>query len=207
METRTTRRVGRPRSEAARRAILAAAFKLAAERGEAGLTMEAVARRAGVSKETLYRWWHSKGEVLLDALAERGQREIPIPDTGELPSDLKRFMRATARTLDQPTRRALRTVAAHAASDPLFAEEVRDRFLSSRRAALAAVLQEAVERGELRSDRAATALDLVFGSLWYRLIFAIGPLDQAWADSVAAAVASLGPQARESRVPSARSRG
>src|ERR671936_344940 len=108
MEAQSTRRVGRPRSETARAAILAAAFELASERGPSGLTMEAVAKRAGVSKETLYRWWKSKAEVLLEALAERGEETIPVPDSGSLHTDLLAFMRATARSADPPTRRLLR---------------------------------------------------------------------------------------------------
>lgn len=152
--------------------------------------MEAIAARAGVSKETLYRWWRSKAAVLLEALAERGEREIPIPDNGSLADDLRVFMRATARALDSRTQRVLRALAAEAASDLAFAEKVRDGFLSRRRAALATVLQRAVERGELSAERATIALDLVFGSLWYRLVFAIAPLDRAWADSVTDAIAA-----------------
>jgi AcrR family transcriptional regulator len=184
METRTPTRVGRPRSKAARRAILDAALDLAVEHGAPGLSMDAIARRAAVSKETVYRWWRSKAEVLLEALAELGEREIPVQDTGDLATDLRAFMRATARTLDGPTQRALRTLAAQAAAETGFAEEVRDRFLARRRAALGAVLQRSVDRGELRAEQAPTALDLIFGSLWYRLIFAVGPLDRRWADSV-----------------------
>src|SRR5919198_2148512 len=105
MTAEPARRPGRPRSEEARRAILAAALELAAEEGPQGLRMDAIAKRAGVSKETLYRWWRSKAEVLLEALAERGEREIPIPHSGELAADLRRFMRATARALDPPTQR------------------------------------------------------------------------------------------------------
>jgi AcrR family transcriptional regulator len=181
--------LGRPRSETTRRAILAAALELAAEEGTSRLTMEAIARRAGASKETLYRWWRSKGEVVLEALAERGERDIPVPEVGDLERDLRAFMRATARALDGQTRSVLRALAAEAASDLAFAARVRDRFLAQRRAALAAVLEGAVARGELSPQRAASALDLIFGSLWYRLIFAIGPLDQAWADSVTDAFA------------------
>jgi AcrR family transcriptional regulator len=175
-------RVGRPRSETARRAILDAAFELAAERGASGMTMEAIARRAGVSKETLYRWWGSRADVLLEALAERGERDIP---TG---GDLQAFMRATARALDPPMQRVLRTLAAQAAGDPAYAQQVRERFLARRRAALARVL----ESSGLSADRAAIALDFVFGSLWYRLVFAIAPLDREWADSVAESVAAWG---------------
>jgi AcrR family transcriptional regulator len=191
MEQKTARRVGRPRSEAARSAILAAAFELAADQGAAGLNMEAIARRAGVSKETLYRWWTSKADVLLDAMAARGEDQIPAPHTGDLVTDLRTFMRATARALDPRTRRILRTLAAQSAADPRFAEQVRDRFIARRREALAGVLQQEVDRGGLSPERATTALDLVFGSLWYRLVFAIGPLNREWADFVADAAAAL----------------
>jgi AcrR family transcriptional regulator len=183
-----TGRPGRPRSERARAAVLAAALELAVE---PGLTMEGIARRAGVSKETLYRWWRSKADVLLEALAERGERAIPTRDLRSLAADLRSFMRATARALDPPTRQVLRALAAEAGADPAFAAEVRDRFLVHRRAALATVLERGVERGELSAERAEIAVDLVFGSLWYRLVFDVGPLDRAWADAVADAVAAL----------------
>src|SRR5919201_3461045 len=98
-KTETPRPVGRPRSESARRAILAAAFERASQPAPGGLTMEAIGRRAGVSKETLYRWWRPKEEVLLEALAERGEEAIPVPDTGSLAGDLGRFMRSTAAAL------------------------------------------------------------------------------------------------------------
>lgn len=163
--------------------------------------MEAIAARAGVSKETLYRWWRSKADVLLDALVERGERQIPIPNSGHLDRDLRTFMRATARALDRPTRQVLRTLAAQAATDEQSAEQIRDRFLSSRRAALASVLGSGEERGEFRGEQVPTALDLVFGSLWYRLVFGIGSLDEQWADSVTDALV-LNPGASSPRRPS-----
>jgi AcrR family transcriptional regulator len=169
---------------------LRAALELARQRGAEGLTMDAVARHAGVSKETLYRWWRSKGDVLLEALAELGERSIPVRDTGSLAGDLSTFMRATARALDEPTRRLLRTLAAQAAADPTLARDVRERFLARRRGALATLLQRAVEREELTAEGAATAIDLIFGSLWYRLVFAIGPLDRPWADAVTEVICS-----------------
>jgi AcrR family transcriptional regulator len=188
MSPESARGPGRPRSEEARQAVLAAAFEMAAEHGPAGLRMEAIAKRAGVSKETLYRWWRSKADVLLEALAERGERTIPMPDSGSLAEDMRTFMRATAASADAPTQRILRALAAEAASDPEQATLVRDRFIARRRAALGELLDRAVQRGELDQAQAETALDLVFGSLWYRLIFGIGPLDRDWADGVAAAI-------------------
>ena len=170
--------------------MLAAALELAAEEGPAGLHMEEIARRAKVSKETLYRWWRSKTEVVLDALAERGEQTIPLPDTGTLHGDLRTFLRATADSADPATVRLLRSVAAAAASDEAAACQVRDRFLATRRAALGQILARAVGRGEIHGDYAAVAVDLIYGSLWYHLIFRTGPLDYRWADAAAAAIGS-----------------
>jgi AcrR family transcriptional regulator len=184
------RRPGRPRSERARQAVLAAALSLAAEEGPAGVSMEAISKRAQISKETLYRWWRSKTEVVLDALAEWGQRAIPIPDTGTLRGDLSAFLRDTADSADPATVRLLHSLAAAAASDEGAAAQIRDRFLVTRRDALGKILQRAVARGEISGDDAAVAIDLIYGSLWYRVIFRAGPLDHRWADAVASAVAS-----------------
>jgi AcrR family transcriptional regulator len=180
---------GRPRSEKARQAVLNAALALAAERGPSAITMEAIAQRAQVSKDTLYRWWRSRTEIVLEALGGYGDEVIRVPDTGTLAGDLRAFMRATAKALDLATRQLLRALAAGAAADPAFAETVRRQFLTRRRAALAAVLERAVGRGELPEDRVAMIIDFVFGSLWYRLIFNVGPLDRAWADAITDAIA------------------
>ncbi len=153
--------------------------------------MEAIAKRSQVSKDTLYRWWRSKSEVVLEALASYGDQVIPVADTGSLQIDLRRFMHATSRAIDQPTGQLLRVLAAGAANDATFAAMVRDQFLAHRRAALSTVFNGAVSRGELTRKRAAAMLDLVFGSLWYRLIFDIGPLDGEWADGVVDAVTTV----------------
>lgn len=175
--------------------MLAAALDIAAEEGPAGLRMEAIAQRARVSKETLYRWWPSKTEVVLDALAERGQQTIPLPDTGTLREDLRTFLRATVDSADPVTVRLLYHLAAAAAADETVAVQIRDRFLSTRRTALARLLDRAAGRGEITPGYAALALDLVYGTLWYRLIFRTGPLDYSWADDLAAAIppAASGP--------------
>ncbi len=186
---------GRPRSTRARSAILAAALDLVAEQGARGLTMEAIARRAGSSKETVYRWWGSKAEIVLEALAERGEKAIAVPDTGTLAGDLHAFLQATVAMADDATLRVLRALAAEAARDERFRDLVRERFLVRRRAALAGVLQHAELRGQLdRGDREAI-IDLVFGSLWYRVIFAVGEVDATWADEVIRLVARLGSRA------------
>src|ERR1700749_1245332 len=89
---------GRPRSEKAQQAILAAAAELLLERGLAEVSMDAVAERAGVSKATIYRWWPTKETLALDALYTRWADAAPVPrDTGSLRGDLLELLRPWAR--------------------------------------------------------------------------------------------------------------
>ena len=168
---------------------------LAAEPGASAITMDAISRRAGVSKDTLYRWWRSRTEVVLEALAELGEETIAVPDRGSLDADLRAFLHATAASATPPTRRLLRLIASEAAQDRDTAMLVRERFVDLRRAALGAVLSHAVARGELAGDRIELLTDLIYGSLWYRVVFATGPLDDAWADGIAEVLAPFRPPA------------
>lgn len=94
------------RNEASRRAILAAAFDLLQEVGYAKLSIEGIAARAGVGKQTIYRWWPSKGAVIFDAflmLSEGGEGEPPtLPDSGDLEADLTAVLHATVAELTDP---------------------------------------------------------------------------------------------------------
>ncbi|RZB16294.1 TetR/AcrR family transcriptional regulator [Streptomyces sp. F001] len=99
------------RSEKSRRAIYAAALELVGEVGYAKTTVEGIAARAGVGKQTIYRWWSSKADVLLEAflaLAEQTAQDAgqepyaTIPDTGDLAADLKAVLRATVDELLDP---------------------------------------------------------------------------------------------------------
>ncbi|CAM5684673.1 hypothetical protein SRIMM317S_03433 [Streptomyces rimosus subsp. rimosus] len=78
------------RSERSRRAIYDAALALVGEVGYNKLTIEGIAARAGVGKQTIYRWWPSKAAVLLDAFTQDVEGyEAGMPDTGDLAADLK----------------------------------------------------------------------------------------------------------------------
>ncbi|MGH3377203.1 MAG: TetR/AcrR family transcriptional regulator [Actinoallomurus sp.] len=179
------RRPGRPRSEATRQAILTAAIDELHERGYAALTIEGIAARAGAGKPTIYRWWPSKADVVLDALLERAAADIPVPDEGSLPADLVAFLNATFRQHGQ--RPVLIGLMAQALLDPAFAVAFRDRFLFGRRAALRAILDRAVTRGEVAPDVDPELLiDVAYGVLWYRLMLDHLPLDEEAGEQLAA---------------------
>lgn len=96
------RRRGRPRSQASREAILRAASELMGPGRHAKLTMEGIAARAGVSKQTVYRWWKTKVDVLVEAVGA-GYLVIPLPvisDTGDLREDLAHWLREMQEEID-----------------------------------------------------------------------------------------------------------
>jgi len=165
-------RPGRPRSEASRQAILTAAVELVAEQGYAALSIEGIAARSGTGKQTIYRWWPTKADVVLEALATKADLHVPIPDTGSYRDDLRAFLATTLAMGAQPrVPEVLRSLMAHAQLDPGFAVRFRSRFLQRRRDALAVVVDRAAGRGEVPPGLSReTTLDLVFGVIWYRIL-------------------------------------
>jgi AcrR family transcriptional regulator len=143
---------GRPRSEEAHRAILAAVVELLPEHGLKGLTIEAVAARAGVGKTTIYRRWETKNDLIVEALQHLPPPGAP-PDTGSLAGDLEAVVAIQRDRLEATTLpRIMPRVLADASEDPeLLAEIVRTAVMPIR-AILHEFVDRAVERGELRED-------------------------------------------------------
>jgi AcrR family transcriptional regulator len=188
---------GRPRSEKAQKAILAAAIDLLLEQGLHAMSMDAVAERAGVSKATIYRWWPSKELLALDALATEWQLTAPdaTRDTGSLRGDLLARLRPWLRHLrDKPYGRVVAGLVATAQADAEFAELYLERFVRPRRDAMRPVLLRAVERGEIpRNIDLEVALDLIYGPIYHRMLHGHAPLDERFArnlvDSIIAGIA------------------
>ncbi|WAL69183.1 TetR/AcrR family transcriptional regulator [Amycolatopsis cynarae] len=191
-------RPGRHRSEASRMAILTAAYELTAELGYAGLTIEGIAARSGAGKQTIYRWWPSKADVLLDALATKADLYVPIPDTGVYRQDLHDFLEASlALGRRQPVIHALRALMAQAQLDEDFGRRFREKFLQRRRDALAVLVERARDRGDLPPSPPAKAIpEIVFGMTWYRLLATREPLDSHLIDTLLGLLAPTGPDER-----------
>ena len=181
-------RPGRKRSEQSRLAILAATLELVAEAGYGALTIEGIAARSGVGKQTIYRWWPSKADVLLDALATKADLQIPIPDEGSFRADLARFLGRTFELGEKsPVADTLRALMAQAQIDPEFGKRFREDFLFRRRDALGRIVDRARERGELPAGvGSGTVIDVVFGTLWYRLLATREPVGRGLADELVA---------------------
>jgi AcrR family transcriptional regulator len=115
----TNPRTGRSRSEDARQKVLWAVDDLLQEVGYAALTMKGIAERAGVGRQTVYRWWSTKAEILLDACMEDAQEELTIARTGDPLADLTTYLDALVHFLaDSSAGAAYRAVIAAAQHDP-----------------------------------------------------------------------------------------
>ncbi|CAJ61965.1 MULTISPECIES: TetR/AcrR family transcriptional regulator [Frankia] len=172
-------RRGRRRSEGSRDAILQAAAELVIEHGYAAVSIEKIAQRAGVGKQTIYRWWPSKGDVLMEALARKADVHITLPDEGSWAADLRHLLDDSFALAREPQLgELLRALMVEAQLDPAFGTRFRAEFLERRRAALATLVERARQRGDLPAAlTAGFAADVVFGVLWYRLLAIPQPFD------------------------------
>ncbi|MEY9964161.1 AcrR family transcriptional regulator [Streptacidiphilus sp. MAP12-16] len=177
-------RSGRPRSEARRAAILAAAGDLMIEGGLRAATMEAIAARAGVGKATVYKWWPSRGAVALEGFMLRASDSWSLPEGVSAPEALRILATAAVRLFtDTPAGPLMRSLAADAQSDPEVGRALREQWLGPRRAVAAEIIRNGILAGELRPDLdLATTLDLVFAPVYYRLLFTHEPLDETFAE-------------------------
>ena len=179
---------GRPRSERAHQAILAATMELLLDQGLRAMSMDDLARRAGVSKATIYRWWPSKERLALDALATEWA-STPRADhhhAGSLRGDLLARFRPWVRQLNRkPYARVVAGLVAEAQTNPEFADLYREHFVQPRREATRELLTGALDRGEIAANtNLEVTLDLLYGPIYHRLLHGHAPLTERFAQQV-----------------------
>jgi AcrR family transcriptional regulator len=178
---------GRPRSQTARKAILAAAAELLLDRGLPGVSMDAVAERAGVSKATIYRWWPTKESLALDMLYNEWTRVTPQRyESGSLRVDLLALLLAWSRLASgRPYGRVVAALLMEGRTDPAFSAEYQRRMVEPRREQARAIFVQAVERGEIPAEtNVEVAIDLVYGPLYHRLLIGHAPLDDQFVGDI-----------------------
>jgi AcrR family transcriptional regulator len=162
-------RRGRPRSQAAHEAVLAAALALVAEGGYSAATIDEISARSGVAKTTIYRRWPHRAALLVDLML-RMAAEVAPPPAGQDPLEaLRTELHQVAHAVAAPPGRLLAALVAAAQQDA----EVRDTLLKGlfipRRKATARMILEAQRAGTVRSDVSPlVAVDLLFGPVFYR---------------------------------------
>jgi AcrR family transcriptional regulator len=164
------------------------------------MTIEAIAERAGTSKVTVYRWWSHKAAIVLEAILAETSPIIPYRECASPLESLRDQMRAFARFLNGRYGRLLMGVVAEGVLDEEVGRSYREHWVKPRRDDARILLGRAIEAGELpRGADIETALDALFGPLYYRFLVKHAPLTPAFAESifrtVIAGVAS--PEARK----------
>lgn len=185
-------KVGRPRSEKSRDAILRAAHGLLNESDGGALSIEGLARRAGVGKPTIYRWWPSLADVVLEALLQQADANIVVPPYTTLGQTLRVFLRNSMQGVAQGGGPHLRYLMAQAQQEAGFRERFRENFVSKRRDILASFFRQATEQGEIPvAFNSELAVDMLFGAMWYRLLVGHAPLDDDFADELTEMILGL----------------
>ncbi|MFI7103589.1 TetR/AcrR family transcriptional regulator [Streptomyces sp. NPDC050161] len=175
------------RSERSRRAIFDAALSLVGEVGYPRLTIEGIAARAGVGKQTIYRWWPSKAAVLLDAFTDGvDDYGAALPDTGDLEADLKHVLRATADEFNDPAFEApYRALAAAGANDEELSRTYVARLLEPGIAVYADRFRAARDAGHIDPDTdPRIAAELLLSPFSQRWLMRTGELTHAYTDTL-----------------------
>lgn len=176
---------GRPRSPAARRAILRAARELLDEGGLTSVTMEGIAARAGVGKPTIYRAWPNAHAVVMAAMMEGEGGAPKVARTRSAVADLKRQLRGVAEVFASRMGRQVTSMIAAASADTELSKVFRNHFILARREEGRALLSRAIEQRELRRGiNVDVALDMIYGPIFYRLLMGHAPLDGRFTDGV-----------------------
>ena len=167
--------------------MLEAADGLLADVGFSAVTIEGIAARAGVGKQTIYRWWSSKTDILMDAFLDDAAQHLVPPDSGHLGTDLRIHLANLAEFLSQSDAGAVfRALAGQAQHDPKLATRFRDDHLSRQRDVDRVPLLRAVDRGELPADTDIdVAVDQLVGPIYYRVLVTGQPVTRPFTDALA----------------------
>jgi AcrR family transcriptional regulator len=163
--------IGRPRSQATHQAILTALRELLSEHPLAEISIEAIAKRAGAGKKTIYRWWPDKASLFADLYDSDNPQTLCVPDMGSLEKELTlasmqiwRFWR------ESPSGQAYRQLLAICQFNVQSLNELRDVLMPRRRKIVQDILDRAVTRGEIREKDCVILIDMVMGFNMYHLI-------------------------------------
>jgi AcrR family transcriptional regulator len=179
---------GRPRSESTRKAILTAAADLLERESYGRISIERIAADAKVGKQSIYRWWASKADVLLESYTERALRRSPaFQPTEDAFGDLKSLLRGFFAGARVPAvGRTIRSLIAEAQLNPEFRDKFHTVFVSTRRAMIRQALVEGRSSCQFRVDLdIELMLDVIYGAFWYRLLSGTAdPIDDTFADDL-----------------------
>ena len=171
-------------------AIRNAVMNELAEVGYGRLSIEAVARRAGVGKTAIYRRWSNKLEMVLEIVSDVAGRSVPMPDTGSFTGDLQLLMMIVSKALQHRiASQIIPDLMAEASRNPQIAATLQKALRTHQQAVGDKLVGQAVARGELPAGADPDlAVDLILGPLYWRLAVARTPIDDNYLTRMSALV-------------------
>ncbi|MEW2472349.1 MULTISPECIES: TetR/AcrR family transcriptional regulator [Micromonospora] len=175
--------------------------------GYGRLSIEAVARRAGVSKTAIYRRWNSKLDLVLEVVTAAAGARLPALDTGSLRGDLALLFQVVAHALGHPlAAQIIPDLLAEAARNPTIDETLQQVLRARQQEVAGRLITRAVDRGELPATTDPdAAVDLIVGPLYWRLAIARTPVTDSYletlVDSVLRALGGVDPLPRQRASP------
>jgi AcrR family transcriptional regulator len=162
-----------------------AVYALLQKKSVRDLTMEEVAQRAKVGKPTLYKWWPTKGALVLAMLCERMAPNLEKPTALTAEESLRFRVRRLVDAFNGPFGQVVAGLIAEGQSEPAILQAFFDQWVSPRRTATIADLERGKNAGELQSETEPELLnDAIFGAIYYRLLLRSGPLTRRFGEEV-----------------------
>jgi AcrR family transcriptional regulator len=189
-------------------AILDATLKLLETTPVQQISIESIAREAGVGKATIYRWWNSKAAVVIEAFLHTHVSHTPMPKDVSPRAALTRHVHRLVEEYSGWSGRIVSQIMAEGQGDPDVLREFRERFWYGRRAVVREVVEEARRLGEFRTDQETELqMDILYAPIYFRLLMRHLPLDKKFADDHCAAIMQmLAPAEKEAGAVPARKR-
>lgn len=177
--------LGRPRSEETRRLILKTTLDLLKKETLQSISIEGIARQAGVSKATIYRWWSSKGSVVIDAFIEHHVINTPMMHDLEPREAIAEHMRSVARQYAGWGGQIVAQILAEAQSDPEIRREFHERFHNRRREVVSEVLNAWRASGQIGPVVDVQILmDVLYAPIYMRLLVGHAPLTDGFMEDL-----------------------
>ncbi|WP_328531316.1 TetR/AcrR family transcriptional regulator [Nocardioides sp. NBC_00368] len=171
------------RSESSRKAVLDAALQLLGDKPPGPLTLqklsiEGIARQAGVSKMTIYRWWANKAELVIEAFLENHIAQTPIATEGRAVEALRAHAAALTKVYAGPEGKLVAQLIAECQYDAVTLETFKGQFWRGRTEAVNALIKRAQAEGDIRADLDPDHVaEIIYGPIYFRLLFQTSDLD------------------------------
>ena len=177
--------IGRPRSEESRQGILEAAYRLLKTKSFSSIGSHEIAKAAGVSSATLYRWWASKEEILFDACFEHMKPILEVSGGGSPLSRLRRYCLRATEFLRSADGAVMARLLMGIREDRRLHQMFLQRYVAPRRRIQRQIIEEAIASGELkRTTDPELLIDALNGPLFFRWLQDHAPLTRSFADRI-----------------------